>query len=196
MIILDEPPVASPRVKRWTKREYNAMVDRGAFQGQRLFLYRGELIDMPPMGALHARSLSNITEWLVRTFTPDYRIRNQSPFQAPGDTVPEPDGAVYTHEQFKWLPHPRAAVLLIEVADSSLDLDHEKGFDYAAASVPEYWIVDVIGRVVEVYRYPVADAAAPLGFRYQSHQLHHEGETISSLARPDSIVAVAVLLGR
>lgn len=194
MTILDEPMTVPPRVKRWTKRQYNAMVERGMFQGERTFLYRGELIEMPPMGALHRIAVMNMNHWLTATFRPDYCIQIQSPFQTPGESVPEPDAAVITTEQAMRRPHPNAAILLVEVADSSLDLDHEKALDYAAAGVPEYWILDVVSRSLEVYRNPAADSAAALGFRYSSHQIYQEGQSIASLARPNAPVTIAILL--
>jgi Uma2 family endonuclease len=191
-LVLNNP--SKPHLKRWTKREYHAAVDRGAFRGERVFLFRGELIEMPPMGSLHAFGITNLSEWLFQTFRPQYRIRIQQPFETPGESVPEPDGAVVTHEQMRRRPHPNQALFLIEVADSSIELDREKAFDYAAADVPEYWIVNMQDRNVEIYREPVADMAALLGFRYASHRICGEAETISSLLRPDESVAVASLL--
>ena len=79
-------------------------------------------------------------------FTPAFRVRIQNPFDAPGESMPEPDGAVVTHEQMRRRPHPDAALLLVEVADSSLELDREKAWEYPAASVPEYWIVNMRDR--------------------------------------------------
>ena len=64
-LVLNNPD--KPHLKRWTKREYFEAVERGVFHKQRIFLYRGELIEMPPMGALHAFGVANLTEWLSRT---------------------------------------------------------------------------------------------------------------------------------
>jgi Uma2 family endonuclease len=73
--------------KQWTKREYCDLVDRGVFRKQRVFLYRGELIEMPPMGTLHARGISRLTSWLVRNFDPQHAVRCQLPFDAPGEST-------------------------------------------------------------------------------------------------------------
>jgi Uma2 family endonuclease len=192
-LILNNP--GKPHVKRWTKAEYNADVERGLFANKRrVFLYRGELIEMPPMGSLHAFGISNLTVWLTRTFDPENRIRIQLPFEAPGESMPEPDGAVVTHEQMRRRPHPNAALLIIEVSDSSIELDREMAFEYAAARAPEYWIVNMPERSIEVYRDPVADATAILGFRYASHQVHGDGEVIATLLRPDVPVSAASLV--
>jgi Uma2 family endonuclease len=191
-LILDNP--AGPHLKRWTKREYFIEVDRGAFRRQNIFLYRGELIEMAPMGSLHRFGIANVTDWLSRVSGSAYRVLIQCPFETPGESVPEPGGAVVTHEQMRRRPHPDAALFLIEVSDSSLELDREKAFEYAAAKVPEYWIVNMPDRCVEIYREPIVDASAILGYRFASHQVFGYGEVIAPLLRPDASVAVASLV--
>jgi Uma2 family endonuclease len=191
-LVADNP--AKPHVKRWTKQEYNALVDRGAFQGMRVYLYRGELIEMPPMGSLHARGIANITSWLVRNFDPEFVVRIQSPFDSPGETTPEPDGAVVTPEQMSRLPQPNQAMLLIEVSDSSIEVDYEKAFEYAAAGVPDYWILDMRKRQIHVYRDVVRDSSAILGLRFESVRVFGESETISPLAKSNVVVAVSELV--
>jgi Uma2 family endonuclease len=191
-LLLNNPN--KPHLKRWTKGEYFEAVERGAFHQQRIFLYRGELIETPPMGALHAFGVANLTEWLSRTFAPQYRIRIQLPFETPGESVPEPDGAIVTREQMRRRPHPDKARFLIEVSDTSIEIDREKAFEYAAARVPEYWIVNMRDRSVEIYREPVDDATALLGVRYASRQIFGDGETIAPLLRPLAMVAVASLV--
>jgi Uma2 family endonuclease len=190
--LLENPVKRQP--KRWTKQEYHAAVDRGLFVGQRIYLYRGELIQMASMGALLVRGISNVTIWLVRTFDPDYAIRCQSPFELPDESVPQPEFAVVTHQQQARLPHANEAVLIVEVADSSIELDQDMALDYAAAGVSEYWIVNVRDRNVEIYRAPAADPGSPTGYRYSWCQIFNEAESISSLARPGISVNVATLL--
>jgi len=191
-LIIDAP--TKPRVKRWTKSEYLDLVERGAFRKQRVFLHRGELIEAPPMGALHAFGISNIDDWFHDTFRPQFRLRIQMPFDAVGESTPEPDCVVVTHEQMGRLPHPNQAELLIEVSDSSIEKDHDLALDYAASHVLDYWILNVRDRQLEVYRDPIADPGSPTGFRYESHRVFVEGESVSPLARPDASVTVAALL--
>jgi Uma2 family endonuclease len=142
MTMLAEIPAVRSR-KRWTKQEYNDLVDRGFFSKKRVFLYRGEIIQMPAMGALHCFGVSNITDWLTDAFRPQYRIRIQQPIECPDDSEPEPDGAIVTHEQMAQLPHPNCALLIIEVSDSSIEEDREMAFDYASTQSPEYWILNM-----------------------------------------------------
>jgi len=190
-MLAERPSVRTP--KRWTKQEYNDLVDRGILRG-RIFLYRGELLEMPAMGALHCFGVSNVDEWLHDIFRPEYRIRIQLPFECPDESEPEPDAAVVAHEQMARMPHPNIAVLVIEVSDCSLEEDHEMAFDYASARVPDYWILNMRDRQIEVYREPVADPLSPLGFRYSFHRVFTETESVSPLVRPDVSVAVASLV--
>ncbi len=192
MTLLAEKPAVRTR-KRWTKREYNELVDRGVLKG-RIFLYRGELLEMPAMGALHCFGVSNVADWLSDTFRPEYRVRIQLPFECPDESEPEPDAAVVTHEQMARLPHPNQALLVIEISDSSIEEDREMAFDHASAQVPDYWILNMRARQIEVYRDPIADPSAPLGFRYESQRVFSESETVSTLARPEVSVAVATLV--
>jgi Uma2 family endonuclease len=191
-LVVDKP--TKPRVKRWTKREYNDLVEMGAFQGQRVYLFRGELIEMPPMGGPQAQCLIKVSDWLYTVFKPQHFVRIQMPFETLGESMPEPDASVVTVEALQKFPHPSAALLIVEVSDSSIYLDHDKAFEYAAAGVPDYWIIDLNGRQIEVYRQPVQDAAAPLGFRYASHHVAAIGESLVPVAQPSAKILVSELL--
>ena len=82
----------------------------------------------------------------------------------------------------------------MEVADSSLRLDRRKASTYAAAAVPEYWIVSLPNHDVEVYRDPIPDASAERGHRYATTATLKPGEFISPLAAPQARIAIADLL--
>jgi Uma2 family endonuclease len=196
MSVVDQHP-APPRVKRWTKDEYNGLAAQGVFAGQRLYLFRGELIEMSPQLHPHAFAVMKLTTALYAAFGVDtgYEIRIQLPFDVPGDSMPEPDGLVCTVEQGARKPHPNRAVMVIEVADSSQEKDRDKALEYAAAGVPEYWLVDVRDRWVELYRHPVPDKSTELGFRYSSLQLLKPSDSIELLAKPGVSVPLSQLFG-
>jgi Uma2 family endonuclease len=92
-----------------------------------------------------------VDEWLHDTFRPEYRVRIQLPFECPDESEPEPDAAVVTREQMARLPHPNQALLVIEISDSSVEEDREMAFDYASAQVPDYWLLNMRDRQIEVY---------------------------------------------
>jgi len=103
------------------------------------------------MGPRHAQGVVRICQWLFRTFDTGAKIRIQLPFETPAEAMR--------------LRHPNRAVLLIEVAESSVELNREKAIDYSAALVPDYWFINLRDEEVEVYRDPVEDRSSVTGFR-------------------------------
>ncbi|HSI33867.1 MAG: Uma2 family endonuclease [Phycisphaerae bacterium] len=195
-IDLPEAP-RPPRPKRWTKREYYQVIKSSPeFCRQRLFLFRGDLIEMSPQYHPHQHTVTELTEALHVLFgvRAGWKIRIQLPFETPGESLPEPDALVCTEEQFQREPQPSSAALVIEVADSSLKLDREMALEYAAAGVPEYWIIDVNERRLEVYRSIVADPTTALGFRYVEISHVAEHEPIRPLAKPETTFVLATVL--
>jgi Uma2 family endonuclease len=147
-------PHAEPR--RLTRAEYDRMVELGFFHGERVELVHGTIVRMPPIGPPHANPVDVLTEWLVRGVGARARVRIQQPYLAVDESEPEPDVAVVPRASYA-NRHPDTALLVIEVAETSLAYDREaKAPLYAASSVEEYWIVDVVARAVEIYRAPVA----------------------------------------
>jgi Uma2 family endonuclease len=142
--------------KPMSRREYDRLVERGALVGEPIELLRGQLVTVVPQGTRHG----NVVAWLGRELTlalgRDYMVRQQLPFAATDDSEPEPDIAV-TRDQPDRRSHPSSALLVIEVADTSLDRDRDdKAPIYAEAGVPEYWIVDVKMATIEVRTHPVS----------------------------------------
>ena len=91
--------------------------------------------------------------------------------------------------------HPARPALAIEVAESSLDFDRErKSSLYARAGVQDYWIVNLVERVLEVYREPEIEASAAFGWRYRSVTRLAPPADLAPLAFPDRRIAVADLL--
>jgi len=81
------------------------------------------------------------------------------------------------------------------VAESSLALDRQhKGSLYARAGLADYWILNLVDRVLEVYRGPIADSSAPFGWRYDQREVRGGSARVTPLAAPRSSIAVAQLL--
>jgi Uma2 family endonuclease len=123
-------------------------------------------------------------------------VRVQLPVALDDDSEPEPDLSVVPGS-FRDYPrdHPARAVLIVEIAESSLALDrNEKGSLYARARVADYWIVDLVDRALEVHREPAAQAGAPYGWRYASVVTLRAGETVTPLSAPHAPIAVADLI--
>lgn len=148
----------APRQARGLRRdEYESLIRLGAFDGERLELLRGVLVRMSPQEEPHARLVSWLHETLVLGLEmAHYEVRGQSTFAATEDSVPEPDVAVYARVARRKLP--RKALLVVEVAVSSLREDRLlKSAIYSESRVPEYWIVNVRDRTVEVRTNPSAN---------------------------------------
>src|SRR5262245_30139831 len=185
------------RTRQWTRVEYDRLIEIGVFQpGDAVELLAGEIIVAEPQNSSHYTAIGLAEEALRAVFGPGWLIRTQGPIALDEQSEPEPDVAVapgrlrdYSRE------HPARPVLIVEVAISSLSLDrNHKGSLYARARVDDYWIVNLVDRVLEVYRQPLVDASAPFGWRYASHETLRPGSSIVPLAAPDSAVLVEDLL--
>jgi Uma2 family endonuclease len=121
------------------------------------------------------------------------RVRPQMPLNVPGESDPEPDFAVTERPVTEYHDHPTTAVLVVEIADGSIFLDRRKTGLYASAGVPDYWIVNVVSRRLEVFRHAVADKERKFGHRYAECFELGEGDIISPLAAASANVAVGAL---
>ena len=91
--------------------------------------------------------------------------------------------------------HPARAALAVEVADSSLHFDRtHKGSLYARAGIEDYWILNLVDRVLEIYRDPSPDPSALYGWRYRSVAILAPPARVAPLAFASSHIAVADLL--
>ena len=114
------------------------------------------------------------------------RVRIQQPLVAFDESEPEPDVAVVPVGPYA-KAHPDRAHFLVEVAESSLAYDREtKAPLYAASDVPEYWVVDVAARAVEV-------CSAPIAGRYTSVVRFTAADVLRPLAFPDLALRVSEL---
>ena len=100
------------------------------------------------------------------------------------ESEPEPDVAVVPGSFRDYAAeHPTRPFLVVEVSESSLRFDrHHKGSLYARAGLADYWIVNLVDRVLEVYRDPVQDAATAFGWRYGSAATLGPDASITPLA--------------
>ncbi len=133
-----------------TLDEYHRLIESGGFdEDTRVELIGGLIVAMSPKTPAHEKVLTWLTKWLyANADLTRYQIRSQGPLTL-ADSEPEPDLTLVaqgTPEPY----HPATAALVIEVAVSSRRRDlHDKPRLYAAAGVPDYWVIDVdAGRAV------------------------------------------------
>lgn len=186
------------RTRRWSRLEYDRLIEEGVFQpGERLELLAGQLVVREPQGTPHATGIRLVTRALREVFADDrWIVDMQLPVALDEESEPEPDVTVTAGDPRDYLPsHPARPVLVVEVAEASLALDRkEKGSLYGRARVPEYWILNLRDRVLEVYGEPHPDPSAPHGWAYRSRQSLAAGEHVTPLAAPTARIAVADLL--
>jgi Uma2 family endonuclease len=185
------------RIKRWTRAEYDRLIELGVFRKEdRIELIGGELMVAEPQSAEHYTAICKSARTLEAAFGPGWDVRMQGPISLDDESEPEPDVAVVPGIIADYrAAHPSRPVLTLEVSISSLATDRvEKGSLYARAGLADYWILNLITRVLEVYREPVPDAAAPYGWRYARREIVALCGRIAPLAAPATPVAVADLL--
>lgn len=151
-------------------------------------LIDGVILEQGPMNPPHAITLGLVEEAIRAAFGTGWWLRQQSPLILGQDTDPEPDLAVVPGRPRDYPGHPTTADLLVEVADSSLDFDtNEKRLLYARAGIRDYWVVDINGRRLLVYRDPQAGD-------FRTQQALGPGDAVAPLATPAAVVQVTDLL--
>ena len=184
--------MAEPNVTlhRWTRAEYDRMVEAGVFHPEaRLELVEGEIVNMTPQGSFHSTITQLLNEALRAVFGKGFTVRVQMPLAIDERSEPEPDIAVVAGAPRDYLnAHPETALLIVEVADTTLGFDRiRKKRLYARNGIRDYWIVDINAARLEVYRDPVADD-------YASKVSYGRGDRIRPLAATGSPLEVAELL--
>ena len=185
-------------MRRWiTRAEFEALIEAGVFpREERLELLAGELTRREPVNTAHAVAVRLVQIALEQVLGAGYDVRPQLPLALSEFDMPFPDIAVVPGSPRDYLAqHPTSALLVVEVSEASLKTDREvKGSLYASAGIPEYWILNLRERVLEVYREPAADARAVYGAAYRWRQTLSASEQVSPLFAPDARLAVQHLL--
>ena len=182
--------------RRWRRVEYERLVDLGLFVGERLELLDGVLVVREPQGSAHAAIVMQIGQILATAFGEGWHPRLQAPLALGEHSEPEPDIALVAGAPRDYVAaHPSTAVLVVEVADSSLRLDRRfKAAVYARAGLREYWIVNLVDRALEVYRNPRPAADTAYDWTYGSVEILHPPAVVTPLAAPAVQIIVSDLL--
>lgn len=144
------------------------------------------VVRMSPHGPAHDSTLQRLTRLLVRLAGDSGDVRIQSAFAASDGSEPEPDAAVVAPGDYDDA-HPSEARLVVEVAESSLRKDRgTKSEIYADSRVPEYWVVNLVERTIEV-------STEPESGRYTTLRTFRRGETFRSAALGADIAVDAIV---
>lgn len=176
----------------FTVRDYHQLVEAGHFtRADRIELINGELTLMPPIGPEHSYHTRRITNVLPDELPPGVLLQMNEPITIPDHSEPQPDAAIVKARADgyrKAHPGPKDVLLIIEVADSSVEFDMQvKSRLYARAGIPEYWVVDVKECCVHVHTNPAQRG-------YKTIQVHAKGDAIKSRAVSGLAVKASDLL--
>ena len=162
----------APAVHKFTRDEYYRMAEAGLFRDERVELLDGEIITMSPQLTPHASTVNYLMYVLISKLGATALVRVQAPIVLNNWSEPEPDIAVCQPDPNRYLQeHPRAdqVFLVVEVADTSLTYDRtRKAQAYSASGIPEYWIVNIPNRRIEILTDP---DPATQSYRQQRHVL-------------------------
>jgi Uma2 family endonuclease len=189
------PPVdTGPRSWRWTPEEYYQLGEHGFFQGKRVELIHGEIVEMSPINWIHSITTTKTGDILRLIFAGRAWINSQNPLAMP-DSQPQPDVAVIPGRIRDYHDHPQLAILIVEVADTTLFYDTTtKAELYATAGIQDYWVLDLEGKQLLVFRYPVELPTGLGASAYRTHFSLGTTETIAPLGAPNDTINVSDLL--
>ncbi|MBI2207149.1 MAG: Uma2 family endonuclease [Candidatus Rokubacteria bacterium] len=181
---------------RMTRARYERLVEAGIFgPGDKVELLDGLLVAREPQDGLHAMAVGLVRASLERAFGRRFHVREEKPVALDDVSEPEPDVVVVRGRLRDYRTHPSKPVLVVEVADSSLVHDRvRKGGLYARAGIAEYWVLNLLDEVIEVYREPVGASSRHGGWKYTQVQRLKRNATITPLGAPGSRIRVAFLL--
>lgn len=180
----------------FTRKEYYALGDYHFFRDQRVQLIGGVIIQESPMNTPHATAVSLGLAALQTAFGIGHHIRVQLPIDLNLISEPHPDLTVVTGSPRDYLvDHPKTALLVVEVSDTTLEDDtHEKASLYASGGIADYWVVDLVNDQVLVFRSPKPEAGSKFGQNYAAVSAHRRDDKITPLAAPNARVLVSDLL--
>lgn len=186
-----------PTRRRFTRHEYERFAEMGVIgPDESLELIEGEVVRKMTQNSPHTTGVQLAGDALRAAFASGHVVRIQAPLALDDYSEPEPDVAVVTGSARDFAnEHPTTAVLVVEVADSSLAVDRTtKANLYARAGVAEYWIINLQDRTLEVHRQPGPMAEQPLGHAYRHVVCLTESERIAPLAALTVSLLVSDLL--
>jgi Uma2 family endonuclease len=173
--------------------DYYRMADAGIFrEDDRVELLDGEIYEMTPIGDGHAGTTNYLNAVLSRRLAERVVVAIQNPIRLSDYSEPEPDITLLRLRADYYRtrkPRPDDVLLLIEVADSSIDYDQTTKLPrYATAGIVEVWIVNLGDDRVEVYRDPEGDG-------YATQKTFVRGDSVAPEALPDLVLRVDEILG-
>jgi len=180
---------AGPRPYQFTVADYYRMAETGILKDDdRVELIEGEIVMMPPIDFIHSQGTHESQKKLFQLALGTYDVRCQHPVRLSATNEPVPDIAVVKPIRLTGHPGPDETFIILEVANTSLEEDlGRKRLMYAAAAIPEYWVLDVVGCQLHQF-------TKPREGDYHEHRILAADEEVRSVILPQVVAQVAELL--
>jgi Uma2 family endonuclease len=177
---------------RFTCEQYRRLGELGFFDGRRVELLHGEVVEMSPQGWPHVLAKSKVADALRDVFAGIGWVSEQNPLPTAG-SEPEPDVSVAPGRRADYMDHPTNSLLIVEVADTTLNTDTTvKAEMYATAGIADYWVLDIDAKQLLVFRNPVPIPDG--GAAYRDKTTLGPADRVSPLAAPNASILVGDLL--
>ena len=186
-----------PALRRWTRREYERLIDHGFLdEDEPIELLDGLLLVKEPQSSPHRTGVLLVAKTLERAFGDGWFVQVQSPIGLDDLSEPEPDVCVVQGSPRDYVrAHPTRPALIVEVALSGLRMARgRKAAAYARAGIADYWIVNLVDRVLEVHHEPARPGPARRRWGYAAVETLGAEATVAPIAAPSARVYVADLL--
>lgn len=177
--------------RRFTVEAFERMVDAGILaEDERVELIDGEIVQMSPISGPHMDCVNALSETLSRSILSDAIVSGQNPINLSPQSQPQPDITLIRRDKPRGIvPQVEHVLAVIEVASSSRAFDRGVKLPlYAAAGIPEAWLVDLIAGIIERHTEPVDGI-------YRNVVFARRGESISSTVLPSMLLVVDDILG-
>ncbi len=177
----------------FTVKEYHLMSETGILsETDRVELIEGEIIQMAAIGTRHATAVRRLNRLFHRLPEDTVIVDVQNPVQLSERTEPQPDVVLlrFRGDDYETAhPVPSEVLLLVEVADSTVDNDRDVKIPiYARSHIPEVWLVNLVENCLEVYRQPTPNG-------YSLILKLYAGQEVAPIAFPDFTVSVDWIFG-
>jgi len=173
--------VFTPNRYKLSIEDYHKLGTAGILhEDSRVELIEGDLIEMSPIGIAHMRCVNRLTRLLIHAVGDAAIVSVQNPVTLPPRSEPQPDFALLKPgaDSADHVPHPADVLLIVEVADTTLNYDRRTKLPlYARSGIVEVWIVDVQGRTIEAFNTP-GDAG------YARSAVYRGGDSVAPAALP------------
>ncbi|MCB1193284.1 MAG: Uma2 family endonuclease [Leptospiraceae bacterium] len=134
-----------------TIEAYHLLYERGLIP-EKAELIEGVIFSKMPKNPIHSEILRKLNLFLYKNLSEKYIISSENPITIE-DSESEPDIAILPEGNYS-KEHPKFAILIIEIANTSLSFDRKKAYIYDKGNIPEYLIFNLNDLKIEAYKNP------------------------------------------